>query len=315
MEESNRKSKYVTPPGFSDWFTDSDGDPDDPVPLWVITQRKKLALESRDVLMYEARVIEKLRADDRRTKKKTRLEKRKIAKSKFSSRVKCKVASDVAKTMSAPPRVSSTPTKTRPTLKKPESPTVVTTPKNNKTSLSLETERTDTASISSFPSSIVTSSRTLATISPHSYTNQPDLPQSMLNSPFELRNHKCTGCSFMYDECRERNFKKICLNAVFDYIVSVGITNITDLGTRKAYHQAYIWQVRCYLMNKTGLYETNDMLNIPKCMIMGSLNDALMMRNGGNVVNACEQMRKHNIEECMRVKVCREMFKDCLEER
>ena len=75
MEEQQRVSKYVTPPRCSDWFTDQDDDSDneEPIPLWVIHQRKQKeqAKEKRDALFIEARVRGKLRAKDKREKKKS----------------------------------------------------------------------------------------------------------------------------------------------------------------------------------------------------------------------------------------------------
>ena len=75
MEEKKRVSKYVTPSGCSDWFTDQEDDSDneEPIPLWVINQRKQKdqAKEKRDALFIEARVREKLRAEDKRERKKS----------------------------------------------------------------------------------------------------------------------------------------------------------------------------------------------------------------------------------------------------
>ena len=332
MEEQQRVSKYVTPPGCSDWFTDQDDDSDneEPIPLWVIYQRKQKerAKEKRDALFIEARVREKLRAEDKRERKKKRLEKRKNDKILFTTRVKAKVTSDIAKQASVPSRVSSTPIKKKPPantvvserVSEPVSNFVAHTPSSVTdngsvvSSLPTSTPVSSVAKIETVtPSTPVSSVAKIETVTASSCFSEPELPQSMFNSPYDLKNHKCTGCRFMYDECCERRYKKICLNAVFDYISSIGVTDATGMGIRKAYHQAYIWQLRCHLMTKTGFYETNHLMNIPKCMILGSLNDALMMRSGGIIVNACKSMRKHNIEECMRVKESKEMFKDILD--
>ena len=61
------------------WVLVQYSDNEEPIPLWVIYQRKQKerAKEKRDALFIEARVREKLRAEDKRERKKKRLEKRK----------------------------------------------------------------------------------------------------------------------------------------------------------------------------------------------------------------------------------------------
>ena len=73
----------------------------------------------------------------------------------------------------------------------------------------------------------------------------------------------------------DQKYCDICLHAVLDYIEDVesdSSLDITEFGFRKAYHNAYISQVRVDLMKDKGKYELNPLLHIPPCMIQSSLD-------------------------------------------
>lgn len=55
-------------------------------------------------------------------------------------------------------------------------------------------------------------------------------------------------------------------------------------------------QVNPVLLKKFGKYEVAK-LNIPKCMILGSLKDAIVMHRGGKVFKYLMDQRMKDVEE------------------
>ena len=103
----------------------------------------------------------------------------------------------------------------------------------------------------------------------------------------------------------DQKYCDICLHAVLDYIEDVesdSSLDITEFGFRKAYHNAYISQVRVDLMKDKGKYELNPLLHIPPCMIQSSLDDAVQVAagKGDHIIHYLEQHRFWNVEETLK---------------
>ena len=126
-------------------------------------------------------------------------------------------------------------------------------------------------------------------MTPSYYLNQPStppakkLPESMMANTAEVKLGICHGCKMKFDECYDRKYRDICLHAVLDYIKEVegdSTLDLTEFGFCKAYHNAYISQLRVDLMRDKGKYELNPLIHIPPCMIQSSLDDAVQMAAG-----------------------------------
>ena len=103
----------------------------------------------------------------------------------------------------------------------------------------------------------------------------------------------------------DQKYCDICLHAILDYIEDVesdSSLDITEFGFRKAYHNAYISQLRVDLMRDKGKYELNPMLHILPCMIQSSLDDAVQMAagKGAHIIYYLEQNRLWNVEETLK---------------
>ena len=127
------------------------------------------------------------------------------------------------------------------------------------------------------------------------------LPSTALCTPSDIRTGQCYGCKYMFDNCLERKYRDYCLQAVKNHIDDVGYTDITEFSVRKAYHNEYMSQIRRDLKESTGYYEANQLLDIPLCMIKGSLNDALTIASGSAVgvpiIEYLMQQRMYGIEQ------------------
>ena len=127
----------------------------------------------------------------------------------------------------------------------------------------------------------------------------------MMANTSEVKLGICHGCKMKFDECFDRKYRDICLHAVLDYIKEVesdSSLDITEFGFRKAYHNAYIAQVRVDLMKDKGKYELNPMLHIPPCMTQSSLDDVVQMAagKGAHIIYYLEQNKLWNVEETLK---------------
>ena len=151
----------------------------------------------------------------------------------------------------------------------------------------------------------VVSSYSNATTSMSTVGSNSVLPNSMMCNPDDVirTQHRCTGCGYLFDGCYEMKYRLICLQSILDYVDDVGgLDNTTDNGVRIAYHKAFLCCVRKDIMEKTSYFETNRLLPIPKCMIVGSLKDALDMTNGRNnfLLKVLTSKRIKNVESTLR---------------
>ena len=121
-------------------------------------------------------------------------------------------------------------------------------------------------------------------------------------------------CFGIFPKCCEVLFCSVCLHAVMDYFDKVGVHNATDLGVCKAFQVAFIAQVKHPLLEKFAKYETNNMINIPKCMIHGSLRDALYMDRGSKVFRFLSEQRVYDVQEYVDNKLCIEQIQKDYEE-
>ena len=109
------------------------------------------------------------------------------------------------------------------------------------------------------------------------------LPTSALCTPSDIRSGQCFGCKYMFNNCLKKKYRDYCLQAVKNHIDDVGYDLLSKFSVRKAYHNEYMSQIRRDLKEATGFYEANQLLDIPLCMIKGSLNDALTVASGSAV--------------------------------
>ena len=109
-----------------------------------------------------------------------------------------------------------------------------------------------------------------------------NLPFSAMHKPGGIpeTSGRCRACKFHFEDCMERKYRDYCLQAVKTHIDEVGFEGTTDFSIRKAFHNEYMSQVRRDLREKYGKYENNHMLQLPVCMMKGSLEDAIELASG-----------------------------------
>lgn len=86
---------------------------------------------------------------------------------------------------------------------------------------------------------------------------------------------RCHGCKFHFEDCFEKKYCNFCLQKT--QINEEGFEGTAEFSVPKAFHNEYMLQVHCDLKEKYGYYGYNHdiMLDIPRCMMTGSLNDTL----------------------------------------
>ena len=121
--------------------------------------------------------------------------------------------------------------------------------------------------------------KSVATATPVSY-NQ--LPFTVYHNCGDIKvgRERYYGCEEHFSECLERKYCDLCLHAVKNRIDDVGFECITDFSIHKVYHNKYMAHLHCNLKDKYGKYEVNHLLNLPKCMMQGSLENALELVTG-----------------------------------
>ena len=82
----------------------------------------------------------------------------------------------------------------------------------------------------------------------------------------------------------------MCLQIVMNYFDKVGVHNTTDKDVRKAYQNKFMLQACPYILKKFQKYKANHLLNIPHCMIHGSLKNALTINRGGKVFTYIDKL-------------------------
>ena len=76
----------------------------------------------------------------------------------------------------------------------------------------------------------------------------------------------------------ERRWQEICLQSVIDYFERVGSESVCEAGVRETYYETFAVKIKSEIMEQSGgLYETEDNVLIPECMVQGSLKDAIDM--------------------------------------
>ena len=141
--------------------------------------------------------------------------------------------------------------------------------------------------------------------------SDPKLPPSALCHPSDLDYTWCFNCTYLFNHCLEERYCEHCLQEVYSHIEEKGLSHITDLSVRRVYYHAYMAQVRIDLMRKTAYFETNNMLAIPTCMIIGSMNDALKMAKGeaNDLMEQLEKRRMCSIQDCAMFELAEKKFK------
>ena len=92
----------------------------------------------------------------------------------------------------------------------------------------------------------------------------------------------CYGCRRIFSDCLEKKYRDLCLHAVKNLIDEYGYEGVTDFVMRKAYHNEYMANLRRDLMDATGYYECDHLMNPPMCMVRGSLGDAVELLDHEN---------------------------------
>ena len=109
-----------------------------------------------------------------------------------------------------------------------------------------------------------------------SLANAPRTTTSDCNT--DINTHICTGCGYGLKDCHEKKYRVYCLHGVMDYFDDVGFHYSDDLGVYTAYSKAYSAAVKKDTLESFTLYERTREVEIPLCMMKGSLRDAQYIR-------------------------------------
>lgn len=88
-----------------------------------------------------------------------------------------------------------------------------------------------------------------------------------------LSSHVCAGCGRQGTECHERKYRNICFHAVFDYFEDVGFPYVDRFKMQTVYVKAYSFALKKDLLEKYGFYERNREIDVPSCMLTGSYHE------------------------------------------
>ena len=88
----------------------------------------------------------------------------------------------------------------------------------------------------------------------------------------------CPGCGYSKHLCHELMFRDFCLQSVMDHFEDDNIRFTDELGIYTAFIRAYTFSVKKYMLDKHGFYERRREVEIPSCMVDGSLAEAQALR-------------------------------------
>ena len=106
----------------------------------------------------------------------------------------------------------------------------------------------------------------------------------------------CNGCMMQFHLCHEAKWRDTCLHAVVDYFDLVSYNAITKHGIREAYYERYMVMLKTELLGGHGLYELDNDLPLPACMLRGSFQEALGMEEYNTTFCYLERNRMHGVK-------------------
>ena len=143
-----------------------------------------------------------------------------------------------------------------------------TTPKPARSSHSTKSSFGQVAHVNAFTPAFATPSPCLACVS---RTTTSD-------NNTDINTHICRGCGNGINDCHEMKYRVYCLHGVMDYFDDVGFHYSDDLGVYTAYIKAYTAAVKNDMLKSFSLYERTREVELPLCMLKGSLRDAQYIR-------------------------------------
>lgn len=155
---------------------------------------------------------------------------------------------------------------------------------------------TSVSTINSTVSALASShSTTSSSVQTNNYCNQLSFSASF--TPDKNRAGTCHGCRNVFNCCLNRKYCDLSLQAVLNHIDEAGgFCCVSDLSVTKAYHNEYMSQVRYNLKAQTGFYESNQMLDLPRCMMTRSLrDDQVMASSEGKILQITYINREYTV--------------------
>ena len=169
--------------------------------------------------------------------------------------------------------VKSKPTSTPNVTSKPATtPTSITLSNRNVTTPSTHSSKEYSTPSNGTVSTVVSSSFTDSQVNASVGTNSSDVTGSGSTGVV------CNGCGHPMGKCHEVRFREMCLQAVMDHFEDDNIRFTDELGIYTAFIRAYTFCVKKDMLDKHGFYERRVEVEIPSCMVNGSLAEAQSLR-------------------------------------
>ena len=130
------------------------------------------------------------------------------------------------------------------------------------------------------PTSVSFTDKTFATPSP---------------APSNQQDARCDKCGFYGKDCHETKYRLFCLHGVMDYFDDVGFDFSDDLGVYTAYSKAYSAAIKKDTLDLVTFYERQREVDIPLCMLKGSLRDAQNIRYCNRLYQYLLATRVYNV--------------------
>lgn len=121
------------------------------------------------------------------------------------------------------------------------------------------------------PNNLIATPTVTANVSP---TNSRPSDLSSLSNSVPT----CKDCGNPLASCHERIYRDFCLQTVMDHFEDDGIRFTDELGVYTTFIKAYTLSVKKDLLTQHGYYDRQREIQIPGCMINGSLKDAQSLR-------------------------------------
>ena len=123
----------------------------------------------------------------------------------------------------------------------------------------------------------------------------------------------CVGCRNPFHSCCEGKWRKICLHQVLDYLEDKNFVKISERSVRKVYYRTFLLMMKAEILKETDLYELQDDIHLPCCMLKGSYKEAFDLMDEDRAYEYMKTQRVWDVQRHME-KIRNDVFRGRCEE-
>ena len=105
----------------------------------------------------------------------------------------------------------------------------------------------------------------------------------------------CVGCNNPFSSCYEGRWRRVCLHQVLDYLEDKNFENVSERSVRKVYYKTFMLMMKAEVLGETDYWELEDQIHLPRCMLEGSLKEALELMHDDTAYEFMNQYRVHDV--------------------